>query len=347
MKPELKPFAIKTVCGVSILLLFLVFSHNAFAANTISGTIFDKARNPLADIDVELLDEYYRVLPNGRQKTTSSGRYEFTGLNAGRYSVRVYAFRYDLQDQTQEIEVAAVSAIPGQPGSSYNVLDFYLQPKKGGLADSELSVIFAQDVPKDAKRLYDTAIDNFSKKKTTDGIMSLVEATKIFPEYYLALQRLTKELFVLHKYVESFQYSRKAAEVNPKSATAYYYMGYSLHNLGKEYDKSSVTALSEAARLAPGSIQVLYVLGKVERSQGKFADAEKHLVAAKKLATAKIPEIYAELSQLYANDLKKYGEAADELEQYIKASKLSDADEKVARDKVADLRAKAKMQTNN
>jgi lipopolysaccharide biosynthesis regulator YciM len=154
-------------------------------------------------------------------------------------------------------------------------------------------------------------------------------------------------LFVLHKYVESFQYSRKAAEVNPKSATAYYYMGYSLHNLGKEYDKSSVTALSEAARLAPGSIQVLYVLGKVERSQGKFADAEKHLVAAKKLATAKIPEIYAELSQLYANDLKKYGEAADELEQYIKASKLSDADEKVARDKVADLRAKAKMQTNN
>ena len=91
----------------------------------------------------------------------------------------------------------------------------------------------------------------------------------------------------------------------------------------------------------------MFVLGKVERAQGQFADAEKHLLAAKKLATTKVPEIHAELSQLYANDLKKYGEAADELEQYIKASRLSAADEKVARNKVEDLRAKAKTQPTN
>jgi len=347
MKPYFRPFAVKMVLATCFVFLFFAFSQNASAANIIAGTVYDKLRNPLPDIDVELLDEYYRAVQGGRTKTASTGRYEFSVNNDGRYYVRVYAFRYDLEDETHEVYISSVSAVPGQQGSSYNLEDFYLQPKKGGLADTELSVIFAQDVPKEAKKLYDTAIDDFAKKRTNDGIMGLVKATEIYPTYYLALQRLTKELFIMGKYVESFQYARKVVSVNPKSATGYYYMGYALHNLGKDYDAAAVAALTESARLAPGSVQVLFLLGKVERGQGKFVEAEKHLLTAKKLSTTKSPQIYAELSQLYANDLKKYAQAADELEEYIKASKLSDADEKVARDKVADLRAKAKTQTAN
>jgi len=347
MNPVLKPLAVKMVFGFLLLFSLLSVSQNASAANIIAGTVYDKLRNALPDIDVELQDEYYRAVPGGRMKTSSIGRYEFSVNNDGRYYVKVYAFRYDLEDETHEVYVSSVSAVPGQQGSSFNLEDFYLQPKKGGLADTELSVIFAQEVPKEAKRLYDSALDDLSKKRTNEGIMGLVKAVDVYPTYYLALQRLTKELFILGKFVESFQYSRKVVAVNPKSATGYYYMGYALHNLGKDYDPAAMTALSESARLAPGSVQVLFLLGKVERGQGKFAEAEKHLVAAKKLSTTKSPQIYAELSQLYANDLKKYAEAADELEQYIKASKLSDADEKVARNKVADLREKAKTQTRN
>jgi predicted Zn-dependent protease len=122
-------------------------------------------------------------------------------------------------------------------------------------------------------------------------------------------------------------------------------MGSSLRHLGKEYGKAALTALSESARLAPGSPQVLLVLGKTEREQGDLVNAEKHLLAAKKLSNVPNADIHAELSQLYANDLKKYREAANELEEYVKASKMSDADAQLTRKKIADLRAKA--QTSN
>jgi hypothetical protein len=68
---------------------------------------------------------------------------------------------------------------------------------------------------------------------------------------------------------------------------------------------------------------------------------------AKKYSPSKVPEIQKELAQLYANDLKKYKEAADELEQYLKASKLNNADESKTRQLIADLRVKAQKQSGN
>jgi Tfp pilus assembly protein PilF len=327
--------------------MFLVFSlpQAVSAANTIGGYIFDRARTPLADIDIELLDEYYRMIQ--RAKTDSSGRYEFTGLNDGNYTVRVFAFRYDLEDQSQYVEIKSISSIPGQLGSSYNPVDFYLQPRKGGLRDSELSVIFAQDVPKEAEKAYKKALDEFSKKHPDQGFTSLQEALTIFPEYFTALMRYGQELAMRQQFTAATQVYMKAAEVNPKSAIPYYNAGYALSSLGDKYAKNAAIALEEALKLAPASPAVLLQLGKVERRLKKFTEAEKHLLQAKKLSPIKSPEIQKELSQLYANDLKKYKEAADELEQYLKASKLSDQDEAKTRQTIADLRTKAQAQPAN
>ena len=330
-----------------ICFVFVIGVTPLFAANMITGTVSDRARNPLPDIDIELLDEYYRSIPGQRQRTSSAGRFEFAVSNDGRYYIKVYGFKYDYVDELREVVLQSISAVPGAGGNSYNVEDFTLQPKKGGLADAELAVVFAQNVPKDAKDLYETALGQFSKKKSQEGIMTLVKAVEKFPEYYLALQRLTRELFALQKPVESFQYARRVVAVNPKSANGYYYMGASLRTLGKDYAKASAAAFAEAARLAPGSSQVLFALGKVERDLGDFVAAEKHLLSAKKLSATKNADIQAELSQLYANDLKKYGEAADELEDYLKAGKFSDVEEKAIRDKIADLRQKSNTKTGN
>lgn len=347
MNPDGKRSSEAIILSIIVVFVFsFICVQNANGAHIISGTIFDKARNALPDIEVELLDEYYRGV-GSRQRTTSSGRYEFTVNNEGRYYVRVYAFNYDLVDETHEVQVSGVSAVPGQPGSSYNNEDFFLQPKRGGLAETELGVVFAQEVPKEAKKLFANAVDLLGKKKTADGILGIAEALKLYPDYYEALKRMTRELFASGKFVESFQYAKRIVDVNPKSALGYYYMGASLNRLGAEYGKASVMSLNEAFRLAPGSMQVLYLLGKVERSQGSFADAEKHLLLAKKLATTKSPEIHIELSQLYANDLKRFNEAADELEAYVNAIKLSDADEKAIKQKVADLRLKGKSVSAN
>jgi tetratricopeptide (TPR) repeat protein len=345
MLTKSRPLMVNAGLGIFLLVTILIFSQGAFASSTIIGNVYDKQRNPLVDVDVELLDDLYRVMPGGRTRTDASGRYEFNGLGNGNYTVRVFPFRYDLEDQSLPIEINTQNFRGGQ-GSGYFSLDFYLQPRRGGLADAELGVVFAQEIPPDAKKLYDKSLDDLAKKRTTEGVGGLIEAVKVFPTYYNALHRLGKELYVLKKYEDAYPYFLKAVEVNPKSATSFYYLGSSLHNLGKQFDKSALSALNQAHTLAPASATVLFALGKVERSLGNFQNSEKHLLQAKKLSKTVQPEIHKELAQLYADDLKKYDEAANELELYLKASKMKDAEEKQVKKVITGLREKAKTQVS-
>jgi tetratricopeptide (TPR) repeat protein len=330
--------------GLFFLLTIFILSPKVFGQSTLSGLIYDKQRNPLPEIEVELLNDLYQTI--SRSRTDGSGRYSFGGLRNGRYYVRALAFRYDLEDQTQEQEINTQSIRGGQ-GSGFFMLDFYLQPRKGGLAETELSVIFSQEVPPEAKKSYEKGLELLANKKTKEGILKLDESIKIFPDYYLALMRIGKELLILKNYQDAVPFFFKAANVNPKSATAFYYLGDALHHLGQEYNKSALAALNQALVLAPVSTGVLYILGKVEREEKKYQDAEKHLLQAKKTSKVSIPEIHKELAQLYANDLKKYKEAADELELYLKASKPTDEEEKKTRKIISELRVKAGSQPAN
>jgi tetratricopeptide (TPR) repeat protein len=348
MKPIYTPFALKMVFSISFLFLLLFLSQNIFAASTIQGIVYDKQRNTLPDIDVELLDDYYRMIQ--RTRTDSSGRYQFNGLSDGRYTIRVMAFRYDYQDQEIPLEIQTQTGASGSiqsGGVGFFPQDFVLLPKKGGLKEAELAVVFVQEIPKEAETAYKKGLDLLDKKKTTEGVTSLMEAVQKYPSYYAALFRLGQEFYINKKYVESVQFFLQAVKINPKSATSFYYIGMGLNKLGKDYNKSALTALKQASGLAPASVGVLYMLGKVEREEGKFTDAEDHLLQAKKLSTAKVAEIHNELYHLYADDLKKYNLAADELELFMKAAKLNEEDQKKVKKSIADLREKAKTQASN
>ncbi|HMQ03863.1 MAG TPA: hypothetical protein PKD26_08095 [Pyrinomonadaceae bacterium] len=337
--------------GPFLLICVLAFTISAFpaggAAHTIAGTVFDAGRIPLPDIDVELQDQYGRTVNNGRQKTGGGGRFQFTVGTQGRYTIKVYAFRYDYEDESMDIEVSAVSAVAGEGGSSYNNHDFYLRPKRGGLVDAELGVVFAQDVPSAAKKAYETAIRDLAAKRIADGFAGLNQALSIKADYFMALNRMGRELFMQGRFEESVPFLLKAGDVNPKSATAFYYLGSALFQLGKQYHSAATAALANAAAHAPSSPQVHYMYGRALKSEGKFAEAEKSLVRAKKLSNENVPEIHKELAQLYADNLKKYDAAADELEAYMKASKQRGPDQENTRKVIAGLRAKAKSNTSN
>ena len=312
-------------------------THNFFAS-TVQGTVYDKQRNALPDVDVELLNDNYQS--RDRTKTDATGRYFFSGLSDGRYTVRAYAFRYDLSDQEIPFEIQTLT-VRGTEGSSTTVQDFYLVPKKGSLKEAELGVIFAQDTPAAAKVAYEQALRDFAAKRDAEGFQGLKKAIELFPTYYSALHRFGMELFLRKQYLESAGAFVQAVEVNPKSATSFYYLGYNLFNLGDKYNKSARTAAKQALSLAPASLPVLMLMGKIERRDGDFKEAETHMLLAKKLSASKVPEIQKELAQLYANDLKRFAEAADELELYLKATKASGEEEKKTRKLIADLRAKA------
>ncbi len=340
MFSKVKPSLTKIAAFILFLAASLIFTHNVYAS-TISGYVYIKAsRVALPDIDVELLgnDSSFR----DRAKTDGSGRYTFGNLPDGRYTVKVMAFRYDYEDQEALVEIVTISVRGQGVGNAFITQDFYMAPKRGSLAETELGVVFVQEVPSNAKKLYDTALSDLAKSRPDDGIQGLRAAIAAFPSYYLAIYRLGMEMFSRKDYGESAQLFMKAASINEKSATSLYYVGFALHNLGAQYNKGAIVALESALERAPNSVQVCYLLGKLERIEGNFLSAEKHLLQAKKLSRTGVPEIHIELAQLYANDLKKFDAAADELELYLKASRPPTEEEKKTRKVISDLRSKAK-----
>lgn len=339
----LEKLSLRTPFFGLILLLSLGICVQSGFASTIGGFVYDKQRNALPEVDVELQNEYYQTIR--REKTNGVGRYEFAGLGDGNYTVKALPFRYDLEDQAWPIEINTFGVRGAGVGNAYMTQDFYLLPKRGGIADAEVGVIFAQEIPTEAKNLFRQAVKDLTEKRTQEGVEALYKALQIFPEYYDALYRMGKELYVAGKYGEAWQYLLKSTEVNPKSGPSYYYMGYSFFKLGKDYYKAAITSLTRATELIPNSMRVVFALGMVERAAGKFEDAEKHLLQAKRLADGPVPEIHKELAQLYGNDMKKYKEAADELELYMKASKLNDQDQKATRALIQSLREKARTQS--
>jgi Flp pilus assembly protein TadD len=335
------PFFVRSL--IPAFFTFLLLAQSGLAS-TISGFIYDKNRNPLSQVDVELLNENYQM--RGRTKSDPTGRYTFSDLSDGRYTIRVLPFRYDLEDQDAMVEIITLD-VRGGTGNMQFTQDFYLSPKRGGLTAAENAVIFAQDIPAEARKLYDSAVSDLASDRRADGIRGLRNAIAAFPKYFNAIHRLGKELIFAGEYGEAAQLMIKAADINSKSAMSLFYAGSALHSLGPQYDKGALVALRAALELADASVPILYLMGTIERATGDLVNAEKHLLRAKKLTKQPIPELHKELAQLYGNDLKKYDEAAAELELYVKASKLSPEEEKKTKQVIASLRQKGKATSSN
>ncbi|MEZ5344393.1 MAG: hypothetical protein R2681_02455 [Pyrinomonadaceae bacterium] len=318
--------------------VLIFFAAQNVSASTIGGFVYGPGRAPIDQVDVELLNENYVVLE--RTRTNGLGRYMFSGMSDGRFYVRVLPFRFNLEDQTQEVIVNTLSLLGAGNGNFEQ--DFHLRFKQGGLGDTTTGVLFAQEVPSAAEELYKNAIKDLGDQKTNEGVRKLFEAIKIFPTYYAAAQRLGVELLMTKQYIEAAKYFVIAAEANPKSSRALYYLGFSLNKAGNDYNKAALLSLNKAFVLAPESWEVAYLIGKIYRQDGNYVESEKYLIKAKKSADKKNPSIHIELAQLYGNDLKQYDKAADELELYLKSS---DKKDEKTKKQIADLRAKAKRGT--
>ena len=320
--------------------VFLALAVSAYASSSISGIVYDDQRNPLFSVDVELLNENYVL--RGKTRTDGTGRYQFSNLADGRYYVRVLPFRFNLNDQTQEVLIETFS-ITGN-GVSFQIKDFFLT-RKSGSSDPRprtTAVVFAQEVPLEAELLYKEGAEAFAAEDIRKGVERMTAALEKFPTYFAALHDFGVELMKRGEYTEAAKLFIRAVEVNPKSYQSFYYMGVSLHKMGKEYGKAALVALSKAEVLSPGSYQILLEMGRIERQEGQFEQAEKHLLKAKEVAERPVPEIHIELAQLYGNDLMQFGKAADELEMYLKAS--NEKDTKISR-QIKQLREKAKRQS--
>jgi Flp pilus assembly protein TadD len=291
----------------------------AFAqGNSVSGFVWGPGRTPIPDVMVELQNEMYVTVQ--RTRTDHSGGYKFFNAPSGRLRVRVSPQNLGFEPQEIEFEIVNFARDNGagglrRSGFSNEQHSFHLRPKKGAEL-AAAGVVFAQEVPPEAQKLYLKAIEDLANQKEREGLDGLKSALEIFPQYYLALDRLGNEYVRLKHYGAAEVLLSIAADVNPKSYRSWYGLAYARYSL-KRFSEA-IPAAEKAEALQPDSAESSFILGSSLRQSKRVAEAEKALVKARSLPNSPAL-VHWELALLYANDMKRYADAADELKAFIKA----------------------------
>lgn len=301
---------------VALFIVLVVSSSVAAQAtnvNSISGTVFNEGRRPIAQAIVELLSEFNSVIQ--RTQTNQSGHFTFTRIPYGNYIVRAKTYGTDLEEQEKGVDIFNMGS-PTRPMPMYEQVDFYLVRKKrlGGIPEIT-GVVFAQEVPKDAVAIYDSVNSDDSAEVAT---VKLQNAVRIFPRYHDALLRLGMVYIQAQKFAEAEEVLTTVVEVNPKGFAGWYGLGYSQFSLNRPV---CIDSMRKAVDIDSSSVNGWLVLGLAQRKATNYDEALKALLQAKKLDDSKTADISWNLALLYYHNLKKPMEAAAELEIYLKIAK--------------------------
>ena len=313
---------------LGVLMVFVAFPSKSFGKiypssnliNRIDGIVWDPNRLPVSDVYVELQNELFSTL--GRIRTSSSGRFSFTVAKSGNYFIKVFASGTNYSDATESVEIVNVT----QTASDSAFVDIYLKYDKRKVNSGLTGVtetVFVQEVPAQARQLYENAVKNFSMNNSK-GFEESESALKIFPNYYDALIKLGQEYIQRKEYKQSLPYLIKAIDVNQRSFIGYYSIGFAAFQLNKL--KEAKEAASGATILQPKSVNAQLLYGTVLRHEGNYENAEKALLLAKNLSKEfPVAAIHWQLALLY-NRVGRNSEAVNELQTYLKIQ--PDADNK-------------------
>lgn len=274
-------------------------------ANSISGHVTDDRRVPIPDLQVELLNDVDAVIL--RTKTDSSGLYVFRRLSAGVFQIRIQPFGTAYIGQTQRVQLERTRA--------FEQVDFILL-KKGSAPIGPADSVFVQEVPEAARKQFELAAALLQKpERRSEGLEKLKAAIEIFPTYFEALELLGTEYVQQRDYEQAIPVLTKAIEVNRRAYPSLYALSLAQHSL-KQLPEA-VESIRRALALNPKSVNANLWFGMLLRQTARLEEAETYLKAADQLASSKSADTHWQLALLY-NDLKRYKEAADHLELFLK-----------------------------
>lgn len=309
-------------------------------SNAITGVVTNTAGQPLNRMRVELLDEVEMFIK--QTYTDGTGRYSFKNLSSGTFIVRVHSDGVYVE-KSDRVTIYALRDNGGSHNEQHDIVLKSRDEMKKPSGPNNSGPTFAQEVPDNARKVYERAVKQLENDAQADqGMASLKEAITIFPKYYLALERLGIEQVKRQEYVPARETLEKAIKVNANSASCLYALGVVQYQ-ARQWPES-VESLRRSLVLAPSSPNAAFAhfyLGLGFIKTGKPAEAEPHLKKACELGANSIPaDVHMHLAQIYSNT-KRYKEAADELELFLK--QVPDArDAENIKNIVKQLRAKAK-----
>jgi len=296
--------------GVLVVLGLLPAPTLQTNSNSISGHVSNDQHAPVADLRVELLNEVDSVIRT--VKTDGSGLFVFRKLSDGTFHVRIQTSGTNYVSQTKRVELAR----PHGFGAAFEELDFILVTNDKAGRTQRPGVVFVQEVPEAARKQFEKASDLLNKpNKRQEALVALKSAVDLFPQYFDALELLGTEQVKDREYEAAIPALTKALEINSRAFASSFALGVAQYNL--KQPEPAIESFRRAVSLNERSINANLWLGIALRQTSRPQEAEPYLKRADVLADAKLPDAHWQLALLY-NQLKRYKEAADELETFLK-----------------------------
>jgi tetratricopeptide (TPR) repeat protein len=279
-------------------------------SNSISGHVSNDQHMPIADLRVELLNEVDSVIRT--VKTDGSGLFVFRKLSDGTFQVRIQPAGTNYASQTKRVALAR----PHGFGAAFEELDFVLVSKDKSGSIAKPGVVFVQEVPEPARKQFQKASELLEKSnKRQEAFAALKSAIDLFPQYFDALELLGTEQVKDREYEAAIPSLTKALEVNSRAFASSFALGVAQYNLKQL--QPAIESFRRAVLLNERSINANLWLGIALRQTSRPDEAEAYLKRADVLADSKLPDAHWQLALLF-NQLKRYKEAADELEMFLK-----------------------------
>jgi tetratricopeptide (TPR) repeat protein len=294
-------------------MLFMLWAAPVCIAQTVyevEGTVYGPDGKVLPNVVMSL--QNHAGVQIDQDITKSDGRYRFAGVIAGTYYLAAKPPDRTVQTVVQRIEL--INSGVNISNFSKERFDFTLKGVTTALPIP--GTVFAQVVPPDAERLYQTAVGSISKGEKDSAIRDLKKAIELFPTYFLALQQLGMLYIDIEKDEQAIEPLTKAVQVNAKAATSHLGLGMAYVNLDR-LDKA-VPELNTTISLDPRLFRAQLFLGMAFITMGKLDEAEKLLKQAYAIGGPKqASAAHLYLTSIY-NSRKEYQKAIDELEAYLK-----------------------------
>jgi Tfp pilus assembly protein PilF len=303
---------------------------------SVIGSIRDDAGHPVSSIRVSLEDENSQ--PIRTVFADASGRFQFRGLRAGNYRVRVETAGTHFESVSIPLELQSMtnSSINRSTTEDTTPVDITLRRRKSPSGRAP-AVIFSQVIPPSAREEFNRGASTVNKDPAA-GIAALQKAIEIFPDYFDALELLGTQYVKLGQFENAAPILVRALAVNDRATSSMYALGVAYLKLNRFNE--SIEWLENAAARDSGNPNVHMMLGVAYGNNQSLDQAEAALKTAYQLGGASAADAHLYLAGIY-NKRERYGAAWRELELYLKEAKgLKDTTQ--LKEMIANLKVKEK-----
>lgn len=253
--------------------------------------------------------------------SNSQGIFYFNNLGAGNYTVIVETgdeYEPIRESVTIDIEVIKV-------GNRTQNLIFELRPKKKfdvkpGVVNASLA-----NVPKPARDQFEKGLDSLNKGDAKAAVKKFEEAVKIYPQFSEAFYELGVAYLKIGDVGKAGEAFKRTLQLNDKNTDAK--LNYAIILLNEKKMSESEAILREVVQTEKGSAIPRMYLGISLIGLNRIDEAEQEFLSAINLKDGeKIAQAHRYLGGIYWKK-GEYGQAADELEKYVKlAPQAADAE---------------------